>query len=379
MTDLTVQSPVESPRSAQPIAGASAAKRAADRVLVARWLMAVAGLVAIMVLVGGATRLTDSGLSITEWKPVTGVMPPLTQEAWLEEFDKYRQIPEYQLVNKGMSLAAFKEIYYWEWGHRLLGRVIGLAFFLPFLFFLVTKRIERAHIAPLVGLFALGGLQGVIGWFMVASGLVDRVDVSQYRLALHLGMAFLVFALLLGFALHLAKPFASRVHALEADRLKRPLTILLVLVFGQIVYGGFVAGLDAGYVYATWPLMDGAVVPPGLFPSGFVALFEDRLTVQFFHRVYAYALVLAVFAFGFWVLRSLSDQTLKRWAGLLCAAVFLQAAIGIATVVMIVPMALGLAHQAGAMTLLGVLVAYRHRVGANRGIILPQHVTPAAA
>ncbi|MEM9122325.1 MAG: COX15/CtaA family protein [Pseudomonadota bacterium] len=379
MTDLTVQSPVESPRAAQPIAGASAAKRAADRVLVARWLMAVAGLVAIMVLVGGATRLTDSGLSITEWKPVTGVMPPLTQEAWLEEFDKYRQIPEYQLVNKGMSLAAFKEIYYWEWGHRLLGRVIGLAFFLPFLFFLVTKRIERAHIAPLVGLFALGGLQGVIGWFMVASGLVDRVDVSQYRLALHLGMAFLVFALLLGFALHLAKPFASRVHALEADRLKRPLTILLVLVLGQIVYGGFVAGLDAGYVYATWPLMDGAVIPPGLFPSGFVALFEDRLTVQFFHRVYAYALVLAVFAFGFWVLRSLSDQTLKRWAGLLCAAIFLQAAIGIATVVMIVPMALGLAHQAGAMTLLGVLVAYRHRVGANRGIILPQHVTPAAA
>ena len=312
---------------------------------VALWLFFMCALVALMVIVGGATRLTDSGLSIVEWRPVTGAVPPLSEAHWVEEFEKYKTIPEYEEVNWGMSLSEFKQIYWWEWGHRFLGRLIGFAFLIPLIFFAVTHRVDRSLAVKLGCLFVLGGLQGALGWWMVSSGLTERVDVSQYRLAAHLALAVLLFAAIFWIALDL----------LSAPRKKRsplaPFAFALAAgVYAQMILGAFVAGLRAGRTFNTWPLMDGKIFPDGYFSGapGLNDLFETAAASQFNHRLGAYLLAAAVAAF--YVLARKTDM--KARAQLLLVAVLAQVVLGIWTIVAATPIALGLAHQAGALIVL---------------------------
>ncbi len=314
------------------------------------WLYAVAFLVFCMVIVGGATRLTDSGLSITEWQPLLGAIPPFTEAHWLEAFEKYRQIPEYQLVNKGMSLEEFKFIYWWEWGHRFLGRFIGLAFFLPFVYFAATGALSFGTALRCGVLFVLGGLQGALGWYMVASGLVDRVDVSQYRLAAHLTLATIIFAALLWTAFGLGQK--RRVPGQGHERMA---LIIVALILVQVAAGGFVAGLDAGMGYNTWPMMEGRLVPPGLFAAEpwWRNLFENAMTVQFNHRILAYVIAVAVAGYAYVV------QT--RAARLIVLAVIGQIALGVWTLLWQVPLWLGLAHQGGALIVLAAAVWNLHK------------------
>jgi cytochrome c oxidase assembly protein subunit 15 len=309
---------------------------------VALWLFAMCALVALMVIVGGATRLTDSGLSIVEWRPVTGAIPPLSEADWRAEFEKYKTIPEYQEVNWGMTLAAFKEIYWWEWGHRFLGRLLGVVFLIPLVFFAATKRIDGALGLKLFGLFILGGAQGALGWWMVSSGLSERVDVSQYRLAAHLALALLLFAAMFWIAFDLIS--ARRKEALP---LRLFAGALATCVYAQMILGAFVAGLRAGRTFNSWPLMDGKFFPDGYFSGapGFSDLFETAAAAQFNHRLGAYGLAGAAFWFYF----AARGTELKSGARLLLAAVLLQIAIGVWTVIAATPIALGLAHQAGAL------------------------------
>ena len=265
------------------------------RGLMRLWIACLATLVFAMVVVGGATRLTQSGLSIVEWKPVTGVVPPLSQTQWQAEFDKYKTIPQYQQLNRGMSLDEFKTIFWWEWSHRLLGRALGAAFLLPFLFFLWRGLIDRRLAGALLGIFALGAFQGAVGWWMVSSGLTERVVVSQYRLAFHLTLACVIYAALVVTADRYGAPTLS---APAPRRIGITAAGLAVLVIAQIYLGALVAGLHAGLIYNTWPLIDGALVPPGLLfgEPAWRNFFENTLTVQFDHRMVAYGLV-AVGAF----------------------------------------------------------------------------------
>lgn len=313
------------------------------------WLFGMAALIFCMVIVGGATRLTDSGLSITEWKPLLGAIPPMTEAHWLEAFEKYKQIPEYHLVNKGMSLEEFEFIYWWEWGHRFLGRVIGLAFFLPFAYFAVTGALNRKTAIRCGVLFVLGGLQGALGWYMVASGLVDRVDVSQYRLAAHLTLATVIYGAILWVAFGLARPR----HAPETGWQWFAVALVALIVL-QVAAGGFVAGLDAGFGYNTWPLIDGAVIPKGLLAAEpwWRNMFENALTVQFNHRNLAYVIAVLV-AIQAWTLRTPSSL-------MLLAAVLAQVALGVWTLVWAVPLWLGLAHQGGALVVLAAAIWNLH-------------------
>jgi len=320
---------------------------------VAIWLFAMCALVALMVIVGGATRLTDSGLSIVEWRPVTGAVPPLSEADWLSEFEKYKTIPEYEQVNWGMSLHQFKQIYWWEWGHRFLGRLIGAAFLLPLAFFAFTRRIDRRLGLKLCGLFLLGGAQGALGWWMVSSGLTERVDVSQYRLAAHLALAVALFASMFWIALDLV-----------SSKRRTPLSLapfaaaFAVGVYFQMILGAFVAGLRAGKTFNTWPLMDGRFFPDGYFTGapGFNDLFETAAAAQFNHRIGAYALAIAVV---FLFLSARKTQARGR-AHALLTAVFLQIALGVWTVVAATPIALGLAHQAGALIVLAAALSLAH-------------------
>ena len=321
---------------------------ARDGRMVSTWLFITAAFVCAMILVGGATRLTDSGLSITEWKPITGAIPPLTQQAWEAEFDLYRQIPEYQEQNAGMSMAEFQFIYWWEWGHRQLGRMIGLVYGLPLLVFWLQGRITGRLKPRLIGLLFLGGLQGFIGWWMVSSGLVERTDVSQYRLATHLGMAFIILAgcFWLGMEARYGPP-PSR-----GGRLTGFALAVWALVFVQIIFGAFVAGLDAGRIYTSWPLMEGQLIHEdylgGLgLPQ---ALFESRAAVQLHHRWTGYllAVVVAALAAAFWRTGRIE---LKGWAVALALAVLFQIALGVITLVNAAPLSLSLLHQAGAILL----------------------------
>ena len=317
--------------------------------MVRLWLYAMAFLVFCMVIVGGATRLTDSGLSITEWRPLLGVIPPMNEADWLAAFEKYKLIPEYQIQNRGMPLSEFKFIYWWEWAHRFLGRFIGLAFALPLIFFTFTRRIDRALWPRLFALFILGGAQGALGWYMVASGLVDRVDVSQYRLAAHLTLAALIFAAIIWVAMGIGR---KRKHASSSSDWFAVLLVAFVLL--QIAAGGFVAGLDAGQGYVTWPKMDGQWVPSGLWEMvpGWKNAFENAMTVQFNHRILAYMLLLAT-ALHAWQSRTLS-------AILLAFAMLAQACLGILTLLLHVPLAAALIHQAGAMIVLALALWNTH-------------------
>jgi cytochrome c oxidase assembly protein subunit 15 len=318
------------------------------------WLYAVAALVLAMVLVGGATRLTESGLSITEWKPVTGVAPPLSQDAWRAEFEKYQATPQYRAMNSGMSLEAFKTIYWWEWTHRQLGRLVGAAFLLPFLFFLWRGWVAASLRPRLWFIFGLGALQGAVGWWMVASGLADRVEVSQYRLATHLLLACLIYVALILTAQRLdqrAAPFGA-----VPGRIRAGAVALLVLVLAQIYLGALVAGLRAGYAYNTWPLIDGALVPDAarlLFETPLWRnFFENILTVQFDHRVLAYAIFLIALVHAIDVGRTVKARGVRAGAFALLGAIVVQIALGVATLLWVVPLSLALLHQAVAMLVL---------------------------
>lgn len=330
------------------------------------WLVAVAALVVAMIVVGGATRLTDSGLSITEWQPLLGAIPPLTEAHWLEAFEKYRQIPEYHEINKGMSLEAFKFIYWWEWSHRFLGRFIGLAFALPLAFFWLRGRIPAGWGWKLSGVLALGGLQGVIGWYMVKSGLVDRVDVSHYRLALHLGTAFVILGLLVWLALETYPPRdAIRLGTVSRWQV-RIAVVVCALVLLQVLLGALVAGLKAGLTYNTWPLMDGRLIPNGLFTlqPWYANFFENVTTVQFDHRVLAYVLLVLALAHAIAIWR-VDDGALPISASLLLGALVAQAALGIWTLLSArgeIPIGLGLAHQGFAAIVMIVAVRHMHKV-----------------
>ena len=334
---------------------------------VALWLWSIAVIVFLMILVGGATRLTDSGLSITEWQPLLGAIPPLSDADWQAAFAKYREIPEYELVNKGMSLEAFKAIFWWEWGHRFLGRLIGLAFAVPLVAFWALGRL-RAGLAPkLAGVFLLGGLQGAIGWYMVKSGLVDRVDVSQYRLALHLTIAFLILGAVVWLALGLARvDGAVRLRTVTAGQ-RRTAVALAALVLAQVVLGALVAGTKAGLTYNTWPLMDGRIVPDGLLAMSpwYANLGENVATIQFNHRMVAYlVLALALWhALSLW--RTQADARIVRSGAALAAAVLAQAALGVWTLLSArgaIPLGLGLAHQGGGAVVWVAAVWHLYRI-----------------
>jgi heme a synthase len=328
---------------------------------VATWLWSVAALVFAMIVVGGATRLTDSGLSITEWKPIMGAIPPLSDAHWLEAFEKYKQIPEYQLVNKGMSLSDFKVIFWWEWAHRFLGRIIGLVFALPLLAFWISGRIRHGLMPKLLGVLALGGLQGVFGWYMVSSGLADRVDVSQYRLALHLTTAFAILGCLVWLARDEGASFALATGE-AADRwIKACAAALVGLTLLQVVLGAFVAGLKAGLIYNTWPDMNGQFVPSDYWiDPAHLSFFESHAAVQFNHRITAYLLGIAAVLHVWQVMRRPLDQHIRSSAFVLGAAVAVQMAIGIWTLLAHVPLPLGLLHQGGGAIVLAIAVWHWH-------------------
>lgn len=326
------------------------------------WLWFIAALLLAMITVGGATRLTDSGLSITEWQPLLGTIPPLTEAHWQEALEKYRQIPQYQLINKGMSLEEFKFIYWWEWGHRFLGRIIGLAFALPLAVFWFMGALRPGYPAKLTGVLALGGLQGVIGWYMVKSGLVDRVDVSQYRLALHLTVAFVILALVVWLARNLLFTEGERHRAAKSQWASVLAPLIVAAMFLQVMLGAFVAGLKGGLVYNTWPIMNGDIVPYDLLAiePWYLNPFENPVMAQFNHRLLAYAITVMA-ALELWrVLRSNAPQVVKGSAILLAAGILAQVALGIWTLLAAVPIGLGIAHQAVAAVVLMIAVRHLH-------------------
>jgi len=343
---------------------------------IALWLFACAGMVLAMAVIGAITRLTESGLSMVEWRPLIGALPPLSEAEWQRVFDLYRQTPEYRLKNAGMTLDAFRTIFFWEWFHRLWGRLIGLAFALPLAVFWATGAIRRVGHVPhlgwkLAGLLVLGGLQGVMGWVMVQSGLVDRPSVSQYRLAAHLGLAFAIFALLLWVGLRvLERPGADRPAAIpEPARaaLKRHAAAALAVVGVTVAWGALVAGIDAGLAYNTWPLMAGQLVPPGALSiePAWLNPTENTALVQFLHRWLAIAAAGVVLALA-WRLARADGGALRGPALALAAAACLQVALGIATLLSVVWIPLAAAHQAGAFVLVGLLVHGLHRLSPGR-------------
>jgi cytochrome c oxidase assembly protein subunit 15 len=335
------------------------------------WLWAVAALIFGMVLVGGATRLTESGLSITEWQPVTGTIPPLTDAAWNAELEKYKAIPQYQHMNRGMSLAEFKTIYWWEWAHRLLGRLIGAAFLLPFLWFLWRGFVEPGLRSRLWAIFGLGAVQGGVGWWMVASGLAGRTEVSQYRLAFHLTLACVIYVAIIW----TAERLVARPAVAVSPRQRVGAVVLLVLVLAQIYLGALTAGLRAGLIYNTWPLIDGAFVPDAarLFFDQplWRNFFENTLTVQFDHRMMAYTVLIVALLHAIDALRARGAAA--TGAVVLALAVTLQAALGIVTLLYQVPIALGLAHQGLALVVL--TISSLHAARSAAGVTPPP--TPA--
>ena len=356
--------------------GISVHQVSSDR-LVRGWLIAVAALIAAMVLVGGATRLAESGLSIVEWRPVTGALPPLGQEQWTEAFEAYKTIPQYRQLNAGMNLDEFKTIFWWEWSHRLLGRVIGIVYLLPFLWFLWRGVLGAELRRRLWLIFGLGSLQGAVGWWMVASGLSQRIEVSQYRLATHLMLALLIFAAVVW----TLRRLAERPPVISSSRLKITAAALLVLTFVQLYRGALVAGLRAGKIYNTWPEIDGTLIPSAarLFfeTPWWRNLFENTLTVQFEHRMVAYALLVTAVLHAMDGVRSHADRSIINGALWLAGGVTLQVALGILTLLNQAPIDLALAHQAVAIVVLTLAVLQAERLADRR--TQPQQVGRPAA
>ena len=352
---------------------------------VAIWLLVCCAMIFAMVVIGGITRLTWSGLSITEWQPVMGAVPPLSAADWQAEFAKYQQTSQYKLLNAGMSLADFKAIFLWEYVHRLWGRLIGFVYLVPFLYFLIRGRIPRRLAGPLAGIFALGFAQGALGWWMVESGLANRIEVSQYRLTAHLALALVIYAATLWTALGLLTPTPTlpRWRGREmagADALppppagegwgggwlRRGAELVLGLVSLTIVAGGFVAGLNAGLTYNTFPLMDGQFVPAGyaqLSPF-FRNWFENIAAVQFDHRLLAETTVASVIVLWFAGRRAALPRPARLALNALLAVVLLQLSLGISTLLLLVPIPLAATHQAGAVLLLTAAIVFRHRIRA---------------
>lgn len=340
----------------------------ARRLAIANWLLTLAGLIFVMVIVGGITRLTESGLSITEWKPVSGTLPPLNEAQWLREFDLYKRIPEYQQINRGMSLAEFKNIFFWEYVHRLLGRVIGLAALLPLIWFAVKRAIPQGYGWRLASIFVLICIQGAIGWWMVASGLTARTDVSHLRLAVHLLTALFIFALALWTALDLRSPGAER-------RRVPTIGIWCFAVLGlQLLFGAYVAGLDAGYAFNTWPLMGDELYPeaaPWLEPA--VRNFVDNpITVQFIHRWLAFV----VLAFAVVIARQVKRAGGRQESILLHSAIGTQILLGIWTLLSGVHLHVAVAHQGMAVLVVAGFVAAAHRLAVARASTLSDARSP---
>jgi cytochrome c oxidase assembly protein subunit 15 len=328
------------------------------------WLVVVAAMIVAMILVGGATRLTESGLSIVEWKPVTGAMPPLTAQAWNDAFEAYKTIPQYQQINRGMSLDEFKTIFWWEWSHRFLGRAIGVVFLLPFLFFLWRGGLTAKLKSRLWLIFALGAAQGAVGWWMVASGLSGRTEVSQYRLAVHLMLALTIYALIVWTLVRMT--WGREQPALLPASLRRTVNAMAVLVFLQLYFGALVAGLRAGRAFNTWPDIDGAFIPSAarLFfeEPWWRNFFDNVLTVQFTHRMLAYLLLAQTFWHLGHAIYTRVDGRIVRGALLIALATVLQAALGIMTLLYGVPIDFALAHQAGAVALLTLVLVQAEAV-----------------
>jgi cytochrome c oxidase assembly protein subunit 15 len=327
---------------------------------IAVWLLACCALVFAMIVVGGITRLTHSGLSIVEWQPIVGALPPLDAAQWQEAFAKYRRTPEFRLRNFDMTLEGFKGIFWWEYVHRLLGRVIGLAFLLPFLYFLLRRRIDRALGAKLAAIFVLGGMQGALGWYMVASGLVDDPRVSQFRLAAHLAMAFVIYGAMLWVALDLLRARGAQGPA----ALRRLGASVVALVLLMVVTGALVAGIRAGYAYNTFPLMNGHVVPPEIFmiDPWWKNFGYNMATVQFDHRALAWVLLTAVIATWVAAGRAAPSRPARAWSHALLLALCVQFALGIATLLSTVNLALAACHQAGSV------LVYTCAIGLHRAV-----------
>ncbi|SFS11044.1 heme A synthase [Yoonia litorea] len=333
------------------------------RALIRGWLMVLFGLVVVMIVVGGLTRLTDSGLSITEWKPVTGALPPMSEAAWQDEFDKYRAIPEYQLQNRGMSMSEFKVIYWWEWGHRQLGRFIGLVWAAGFVFFLATRKMPTGWTGRLLFIGALGGVQGAIGWWMVSSGLEEgMLDVASYRLATHLGLAFVIFGFIAWYVYLLGRSQADLMQARRGSdpRLMRLGSVLVGFAFLQIILGALVAGIDAGRAFPDWPLMAGGFLPPQPFDLQpmWRNFFEDAGLVQFMHRMAGYGL----FLFGlfvWWRARQSANGQTRYAFNAMMAVMLLQMVLGIVTVIYSAPWQIAIVHQLGAVILWALILRAR--------------------
>ena len=342
-----------------------AAMRPGDRRAAAVFLIAVAALVAAMVALGGVTRLTGSGLSMTDWRPLTGWLPPMDAAEWEAAFAAYRDSPEYRKINRGMTAAEFRTIFWFEYSHRLLGRLVAIAFFVPFMAMLWRKRLDAALARRLWLLLALGALQGFVGWFMVRSGLVERPSVSQYRLAMHLALAFLIYGLLVWTAAALLRGAGSGRDRRAACRARRRAAALLALVSLTVVSGAFVAGLDAGLYYNTFPLMEGRWIPADYLAHAPVWLspFENVAAVQFNHRALGAATALAAVALWAGMARAPLDRGTRLLAAALAAAAALQAGLGAAALLAYVPVWLGALHQAGALALftLALLLVERLR------------------
>ena len=322
------------------------------------WLLICALFVYLMIIVGGVTRLTQSGLSMVEWSPIMGVLPPIGDTAWLEVFEKYKQFPEYQQVNVGMSLEAFKSIFWWEYGHRVLGRIIGLVYLLPLLLFITRGMVPKHWRLRLFFLFILGGIQGVMGWYMVKSGLVDVPHVSQYRLTAHLGLAIVIFACMFWFAMDFLRGETARPVA-QIDGFYNRVTVFVVfIVFIMMLSGGFVAGTKAGYVMNTFPKMNGEWVPNSLMAltPWWRNLFENVVTIQFTHRCIAVIVLLSLLT----LFVSSLKQQFKTCAWLALVVVCIQVLLGVSALVMRVPVTIGAAHQAGAVALLAVCLLVAH-------------------
>jgi cytochrome c oxidase assembly protein subunit 15 len=337
---------------------------------VAAWLIACCALVFAIVVLGGVTRLTRSGLSIVEWQPIVGALPPLTAADWQDLFLKYQQTPEFQKVNPGMSLEGFKGIFWLEYFHRLLGRLIGVAFFVPLLYFLWRRVLMPPLALKLGGIFLLGALQGALGWYMVMSGLVDDPRVSHYRLTAHLALAFAIYAAMLWLALDLLAPARAAAVA-RAPRLRRLAWAVTGLIVAMVLTGGLVAGIRAGYAYNTFPLMNGRWVPPEIFliEPWYLNFFNNMATVQFDHRLVAWLLAVAVPWLWYEAGRAELPARARLLTHLLLAAAALQIALGISTLLLAVPVALAAAHQAGALVVFTAALAVNHTLrgaGATR-------------
>jgi len=339
----------------------------ANRRNIAIWLLTCAAMVALMVVIGGITRLTESGLSMTEWRPLIGWIPPLSEAEWQRVFDRYRQTSEYRIQFPGMGLEGFKTIFWWEYIHRVWGRLIGLVFALPMAWFMLRRRVERPLVPHLWALLLLGAFQGLIGWWMVKSGFVDRDDVSQYRLTVHLGVAIVILGYLLWLAIGLLQRAENRGHAPAS--LRKLSWAVVAVAFVTILSGGMVAGINAGFIHNTWPLMDG-----GLFPEDLLAMspfwlnfFENHSTVQFDHRILAY--VTAIAAGAYWYrTRSAGLSTRARVAAnLLGAMLVLQILLGIFTLLLVVPISLAVLHQGGAVVLFALAVWNAWELSASPG------------